>query len=195
MFEDRARRADSRRGVGVLVSVDTDDDTKIPMESQHAVRSLAKRKDIDPRPERRCGKTVMSHTRKGGQASDQANARQPGPAPEQGRTSPIEGTIRGPISFWVTSLPPAPVSDAASQNRRNPDSQSVLTGTTSHQHYRSPHQPPGHDLVIDLKGPGKIRVLTGSGLGQQNASTRRCCSPIRPDTTASQSASPRIHRQ
>jgi hypothetical protein len=22
-------------------------------------------------------------------------------------------------------------------------------------------------------------VLTGSGLGQQNASTRRCCSPIR----------------
>src|SRR5215213_4693931 len=126
MFEDRARRADGRRRVGVLVSVDADDDTKIPMESQHAVRSLAKRKDIDPRPERRCGKTVMSHTRKGGQASDQANARQPGPAPEQGRTSPIEGTIRGPISFWVTSLPPAPVSDAASQNRRNPDSQSVL---------------------------------------------------------------------
>src|SRR5829696_1766835 len=126
MFEDRARRADGRRRVGVLVSVDADDDTKIPMESQHAVRSLAKRKDIDPRPERRCGKTVMSHTRKGGQASDQANARQPGPAPEQGRTSPIEGTIRGPISFWVTSLPPAPVSDAASQNRRNPDSQSVF---------------------------------------------------------------------
>ena len=28
---------------------------------------------------------------------------------------------------------------------------SVLTGTTSHQHYRPPHQPPGHDLVIDLK--------------------------------------------
>ena len=27
----------------------------------------------------------------------------------------------------------------------------MLAGTTSHQHYRSPHQPPGHDLVIDLK--------------------------------------------
>jgi hypothetical protein len=24
-------------------------------------------------------------------------------------------------------------------------------------------------------------VLTGSGLGQQNASTRRCCNPIRSD--------------
>ena len=24
------------------------------------------------------------------------------------------------------------------------------TGTTSHQHYRPPHQPPGHDLVIGL---------------------------------------------
>src|SRR5690349_667362 len=28
------------------------------------------------------------------------------------------------------------------------------TGTTSHQHSRPPHQPPGHDLVIDLAGPG-----------------------------------------
>ena len=76
-------------------------------------------------------------------------------------------------------LPPAPVSDAASRNRWIPDSQSVLTGTTSHQHYRPPHQPPGHDLVIDLNRPGTLRVLTSSGLGQQNASTRRCCSPIR----------------
>jgi hypothetical protein len=28
------------------------------------------------------------------------------------------------------------------------------TGTTSHQHFRPPQQPPGHDLVIDLKGQG-----------------------------------------
>src|SRR5215218_7892883 len=27
---------------------------------------------------------------------------------------------------------------------------SVLTGTTSHQHYPPPHHLPGHDLVIDL---------------------------------------------
>src|SRR5829696_1890349 len=38
---------------------------------------------------------------------------------------------------------------------------------------RSSHRP--HDR------PGKIRVLTGSGLGQQNVLTRSCCSPIRPN--------------
>jgi hypothetical protein len=39
-----------------------------------------------------------------------------------------------------------------------------------------------HQIGVQTHGlnkPGKIRVLTGSGLGQQNASTRRCCSPIR----------------
>ena len=35
------------------------------------------------------------------------------------------------------------------------------TGTTSHQHYRPPHQPPGHDLVIDLKQGQARAVLTG----------------------------------
>ena len=40
MFEDGARRADRRRGVGVLMGVDADDNVKIWMESQHAVRSF-----------------------------------------------------------------------------------------------------------------------------------------------------------
>ena len=79
VFEDRARRADRRRGVGVLVSVDADDDAKIWMESQHAVRSLAERTSIPARATLRqdCDE---SHP-EGGQASDQANPRQPGPAP------------------------------------------------------------------------------------------------------------------
>jgi hypothetical protein len=40
MFQDSARRADRRRGVGVFVGVDADDDVKISMESQHPVRSF-----------------------------------------------------------------------------------------------------------------------------------------------------------
>jgi hypothetical protein len=49
MFEDVARRADRRRGVGVLVSVDADDDVKRRIESQHAVHSLAERTSIPAR--------------------------------------------------------------------------------------------------------------------------------------------------
>jgi hypothetical protein len=46
----------------------------------------------------------------------------------------------------------------------------VLTGTTSHQHYQPPHQPPGHDLVIDLRPRAREnKVLTDSRLGQQHA--------------------------
>ena len=178
VFEDSARRADGRRGVGVLVSVDADDDTKIWMESQHAVRSLAEWKDIDLRPERRCGKTVMSHTRRADKLLIRPTHDSRVRRRQQGRTSPIEGTISGPISFWVTSLPPAPVSDAASRNRRNPDSQSVLTGTTSHQHYQPPHQPPGHDLAIDLKKAWGFTVLTGSQLGQQHAGQATVAVPL-----------------
>ena len=40
MLQDSARRADRRRGVGVVMGVDADDDTKISMEGQHAVRSF-----------------------------------------------------------------------------------------------------------------------------------------------------------
>ena len=40
VLKDSARRTDRRRGVGVLMSVDADDDVKIWMESQHAVCSL-----------------------------------------------------------------------------------------------------------------------------------------------------------
>jgi hypothetical protein len=43
------------------------------------------------------------------------------------------------------------------------------TGTTSHQHYRPPHQPPGHDLVIDLTKARHNGVLTDSRSGQQHA--------------------------
>ena len=41
------------------------------------------------------------------------------------------------------------------------------TGTTSHQHYRPPHQVPGHDLVIDLDKCLGFTVLTGSGSGNR----------------------------
>jgi hypothetical protein len=44
---------------------------------------------------------------------------------------------------------------------------SVLTGTTSHQHYRPPHQPPGHDLVIDLKGQEKLECSPAAGSGNR----------------------------
>jgi hypothetical protein len=40
MLKDRTRCADRGRGVSVLVGVDTDDNVKILMESQHLVRSL-----------------------------------------------------------------------------------------------------------------------------------------------------------
>ena len=41
VFQDRAGRADRRRSMRVLVGVDTDDDTKILMDSQRAVHSLS----------------------------------------------------------------------------------------------------------------------------------------------------------
>ena len=44
---------------------------------------------------------------------------------------------------------------------------SVLTGTTSHQHYRPPHQPPGHDLVIDLNRPGEKKCSPAAGSGNR----------------------------
>jgi hypothetical protein len=40
VLEHSARRADRRRGVGVVMGVDADDDVKIWMESRHAVRSF-----------------------------------------------------------------------------------------------------------------------------------------------------------
>jgi hypothetical protein len=41
-----------------------------------------------------------------------------------------------------------------------------------HQIIRRSHQPPGHDLVIDLKGARQNKVLTDSRLGQQDASDK-----------------------
>jgi hypothetical protein len=40
VLQNSARRADRRRGVGVLMGVDADDDVKIWMGGQHAVRSF-----------------------------------------------------------------------------------------------------------------------------------------------------------
>jgi hypothetical protein len=52
------------------------------------------------------------------------------------------------------------------------------TGTTSHQHSRSPHQPPGHDLVIDLKqGQGKYSAHRRR-LGQQHAGQATVAVPL-----------------
>src|SRR5687767_13271469 len=41
------------------------------------------------------------------------------------------------------------------------------TGTTSHQHYRPPHQPPGHDLVIDLKQARQNKCSPAAGSGNR----------------------------
>src|SRR5215210_470307 len=56
---------------------------------------------------------------------------------------------------------------------------SVLTGTTSHQHYRPPHHLPGHDLVIDLNqtGQGKCSAHR-QRLGQQPPSTTAVTVPL-----------------
>ena len=114
VLQDSACRADRRRGVGVVMGVDADDEAKIWMESQHAVRSLAERTSIPARAS--CGKTVMSHTG-GGQASDQANTTTGSGAGSTDGQVPLRAPSAGPISFWVTSLLPAPVSDHASRNR------------------------------------------------------------------------------
>jgi transposase len=41
------------------------------------------------------------------------------------------------------------------------------TGTTSHQHYRPPHQPPGHDLVIDLNKARGEQCSPAAGSGNR----------------------------
>jgi hypothetical protein len=84
------------------------------------------------RPERRCGKTVMSHTR-GGQASDQANTTAGSGAGRKDGQVPLRAPSAGPVSFWVTSLPPALVSDDASRNRwiQTHNQFSVAVDTTS----------------------------------------------------------------
>jgi len=52
-------------------------------------------------------------------------------------------------------------------------------GTTSHQHYRPPHQPPGHDLVIDLtQGQAKLKCSPTAG-SDNSMPEGRYCSPIR----------------
>ena len=43
------------------------------------------------------------------------------------------------------------------------------TGTTSHQHYRPPHQPPGHDLV----GGGLCQAMS-----QGRVWSARVCGPV-----------------
>src|SRR5215216_1458690 len=52
------------------------------------------------------------------------------------------------------------------------------TGTTSHQHYRPSHQPPGHDLVIDLtQGQGK-RSAHRQPVRQQHAGKPAIAVPL-----------------
>src|SRR5215204_4011271 len=54
-----------------------------------------------------------------GQASDQATTTTGSGAGSKDGQVPLRAPSAGPISFWVTSLPPAPVSDDASRNRWN----------------------------------------------------------------------------
>jgi hypothetical protein len=71
----------------------------------------------------------MSHALRGGQASDQANARSPGRCRRQQRTSPTEGTpshsghsvIESHCHHRITSL------RSLTQETVDPDSQSVFT--------------------------------------------------------------------
>jgi hypothetical protein len=94
VIQNRAGRTDRRRGVGVFVGVDADDDTKISLDSElqftpwpEVVTLISTRATL----RQDCDE---SHP-KGGQASDQANPRQPSPVPTARRTSPNEGTTSG----------------------------------------------------------------------------------------------------
>jgi hypothetical protein len=95
--------------------------------------------------------SVQCRGQPGTEATDQANTTAGSGAGSKDGQVPFRAPSAEPISFWVTSLPPAPVSDDASRNRWIQTHNQCSTGTTSHRHYRPPHQPLGHDLVIDLK--------------------------------------------
>jgi hypothetical protein len=90
-----------------------------------------------PAPNDVAGKTVMSHTRRVDKLLIRPTHDNRVRRRQHERTSLIQGTINGPISFWVTYLPPAPVSDVASRNRRNQThsqvSRAVDTGDAEHR--------------------------------------------------------------
>jgi hypothetical protein len=56
--------------------------------------------------------------------------------------------------------------------------ESVLTGTTSHQHYRPPHRLPGHDLVIDLNGQANTQCSPPAGSGNRMPQRNAAAVPL-----------------
>jgi hypothetical protein len=104
--------------------------------------------------------SVQCRGQPGTEATDQANTTAGSGAGSKDGQVPFRAPSAGPISFWVTSLPPAPVSDDASRNRWIQTHNQCSTGTTSHRHYRPPHQPLGHDLV----GGGSCQARAGGVL-------------------------------
>ena len=98
----------------------------------------------------------------GGQASDQANTTAGSGAGSMDGQVPLRAPSAGPISFWVTSLPPAPVSDDASRNRVDPDSQSVLNG---------------HDIPPALPAPSPTVGARSSHRPQTKGQGFTKCSP------------------
>jgi hypothetical protein len=110
--------------------------------------------------------------------------RQPGPAP----AARTDKSHSGHHQLGRSVFGSRPCRRHQSQTTRRETGGSRLT-ISAHRHDIPPALPvpsptAGARSSHRPQKPGKNRVLTGSGLGQQNASTRRCCSPIRPNTSA-----------
>jgi FAD dependent oxidoreductase len=99
---------------------------------------------------------------------------------QQGRTSPIQGTIS-----WADQFLGHVFAAGTSLGQRvaktvDPDSQSVLTGTTSHQHYRPPHQAAGARSSHRPQTKGQGFTKCSPTAGSDNSMPKDCyCSPIR----------------
>lgn len=108
----------------------------------------------------------MSHAPRGGQASDQANARRPGRCRQRERTSPIEGTREGPISFLGHAL--ATDSSLGLRFAEPVDPRLTISarGTSSHQSSMVDLTDwQAHDLTLGIDISCARRVLTYQRLG------------------------------
>lgn len=125
-----------RRGVGVFVGVDADDDVDLLCQHGHAFISLHRR-DVSVPVREEDGRTVTGHAeRLGGQAPDQASNSDQAGAGDHGQTGPLQGTT--PVRIWVmpavTASSPArsPDCEADTHSSRcgRPTAQLCGSGTT-----------------------------------------------------------------